>query len=236
MNSRIRHAYAECTVACLIITRVSKPVLKPFINDFHPLKPLLFCVRFQDVVAGLVYVFALMPLVLPLMDFIDKFILDYPFSPVVIISIPLLLCIYYPKLNHWSTARGDTTVILSVATGVCLGTRLAYQMGLMKRVPVPPPYNVIYPDLDWLWKMVLRMLVGVAMVVITRQIVKPLSFRAACYFTRRDTKEKDVFKHLSIELPYKFITYTAVAFVAVCIVPLLFKQFGIERVTYFTEL
>ena len=191
---------------------------------------------FQHVVAGLLYVFLLMPLFLPLMDVIEEFMLDSPYSPPIILSVPLLLCIYYPKLQHWSTARGDTTVILAVATGVCLGTRLAYQTGLMHRVPVPPPYQVIYPDSQWLGKVLLRMVVGVLVVVITRQIVKPLSFRGACYLTGRDTRQKDVYKHLSIELPYKFITYTMVAFVAVFVVPVIFRQLGIERVTYFTEL
>lgn len=200
------------------------------INLFFP----FFC--FQDVICGLIYVFSLIPVVFPLLDILDEFFVQSPFSPILALAIPLLLGIYYPKLDRWSTARGDTTVILSVASGVILGMWLSFQHGYMKHAPVPPPYNVIYPDWTWAWQLVLRMIIGVVILVITRQILKPISFRLSCYVCGKNPNEKDVYKCLEVELPYKFITYNVVAFNCIYVVPLVFRYLGIERATYFTEI
>lgn len=191
---------------------------------------------FQDVVAGLLYVFSLMPLVFPLLETIDTFLLESPFSPILAVLVPVFLGVYYPKLDRWSTARGDTTIILSVAAGTVLGTWFSYQQGHLRRAPVPPPYDIIYPDLTYAFHLVLRMIIGVLILVITRQILKPITFRLACLACGKSPREEKVYQNLSVEFPYKFITYTTVSFNAVYLAPLVFRYLNIERDTYFTEI
>lgn len=179
---------------------------------------------------------SLMLCCLPLFGAIDDFILHSLYSPAVCILVPLLLCIFYPTLDKWSTARGDTTIILAVGAGVGLGHWVCYQYGYMQKAQTSPPYDIIPPTWTWAGLAVLRMLIGVVVLLTSRAAIKFLTLRSACYLAGCDRNNGDAVKTLIIELPYKFITYTVVAFMMVFLVPMIFRILGIERETFFTEI
>ena len=177
-----------------------------------------------------------MPLYFLSMDTIDEYILTNHASPLLCIAIPVALCLFYPKLERWSTARGDTTVIVSVASGVCVGTHWAYRLGLMHKSSTAPPYALAHINTYWFLLVALRLVIGVAVLVVTRTVMKSLSLKIVGWVTKIDTKVKENQQQLYVELPYKFVTYFSIAIVTVMVVPNIFWLLNIHRDTYFSEL
>jgi sphingosine-1-phosphate phosphatase 1 len=175
-------------------------------------------------------------IVFPWLDTIDDFLLHSEYAPYACIFVPLLFSLCYPTLDRWSTARGDTTLILAVTGGVCLGNWFCYQYGWMEKATTLPPYHIINPSLSWLGQMGLRLAIGVVILISTRTIMKMLSFNLVCFLMGCDKNDRTVHQRLVIELPYKFCTYFAIAFNAVFLAPQVFRFLGIERPTYFTEI
>lgn len=189
-----------------------------------------------DVIAGLLYVFCLMPIVFPFMDAIDEFILNHPFSPFLCVLVPLTLAVCYPTLDKWSTARGDTTVILAVCGGIGLGHWVCFQYGLMERATTPPPYDIIPPSWTWFGQMLMRLSIGVVILFSTRAIMKIIMYNVLRIVTGTSEEGMKSHQKLIVELPYKFCTYTMIAVSSVYLAPQVFRLMGIERPTYFTEI
>lgn len=190
----------------------------------------------QDVIAGLLYVFGMMPLVFPWLDDVDDFMLNSPYSPYLCTVLPLLLALCYPKLDKWSTARGDTTVILAVSAGVGLGHWFSFQYGFMARCANPPPYPIIYPTWLWFVKIWARLVIGVVVLFATRAIMKAIMHNVLSLLTGCKKNELKAAQRLVVELPDKFVTYLMISFNTVYLAPQVFRILGIERETYFTEI
>jgi len=174
---------------------------------------------------------------LPYLGGIDQFLLYSPHAPLVCIIVPLLLCIVYPTPDQWSTTRGDTTLILSVGSGVALGHWMSFQYGFMHRSSLPPPYNIIPPTWTWAGFVVLRMTTGVLLLLVVRQTVAAVAYRIACYLAGVDhTDDVAARQHFAVELPYKFVTYATISVGMVYAAPAMFRALGIERETFFTEI
>ena len=65
--------------------------------------------------AGLLYTLAMMPVYYwVVMDVIDSLAVSGSslLAPCLLLGVPLIWCLTYPKLDYWSTARGDTTLVL----------------------------------------------------------------------------------------------------------------------------
>ncbi|CAH1791114.1 unnamed protein product [Owenia fusiformis] len=189
-----------------------------------------------DLLAGLGIVIVSLPALLPWLDTIDYFQIYHPYAPLVIIGLGLFGAICYPAMDRWSTARGDTTLIISVASGAAIGSWMNYQMGYITAADTPPPYLVITPDARWLGLMIMRMCIGSVVLVATRAIMKALTFHLVCYVFRVNKVDKESRQNIWIELAYKYLTYTMVSFNVVFLAPLVFRYLGIERITAFTEL
>jgi sphingosine-1-phosphate phosphatase 1 len=172
----------------------------------------------------------------PFLDVIDHFTLTHHYAPVVVVLVPLALALCYPTLDKWSTARGDTTLILAVTSGLGVGNWFCYQYGFMQRATTLPPYEIIYPTWQWFGQMLLRLALGVVILIATRTIMKLLSYNLICYLLGVNKEDMKSHQKLSVELPYKFATYMVVAFNFVWLSPQVFRYLGIERETYFTEL
>ena len=192
--------------------------------------------KFQDVLAGLLYVFCLMPIVFPFLDTIDNFMLNSSLSPTMCILVPFTLALCYPTLEKWSTARGDTTVILAVCGGIGLGHWVCFQYGLMEKAVTPPPYDIIPPSWTWFGQMLLRLAIGVVILFSTRAVMKAIMYNTIRLITGMSSAEMKSQQRLVVELPYKFCTYTVIAFNSVYLAPQVFKFMGIERPTFFTEI
>jgi len=70
-----------------------------------------------------------------------------------------------------------------------------------------------------------------------RQCVGLAVYRAACYIAGVDYRHRVAAKrHFAVELPYKFVTYSAISVGMVYAAPAMFRALGIERETFFTEI
>lgn len=72
----------------------------------------MFVHYFQDVIAGLSLASLLMLFIIPALDYIDDFQLKNDYSPLVMIAVTVAAALMYPRLDEWSTCRGDTMLIL----------------------------------------------------------------------------------------------------------------------------
>ena len=177
----------------------------------------------------------LVPVVFPLLDPIDDFILNHPVSPIISIGSTLLLVFYYPSHLGWTTTWADTTIILGVTGGLSVGHWINMQCGVLPAPVTPPPYPIITPDTEWLIHSIVRMLIGATVLLFTRALCKNIIFRSLCRYYKVSTSDKVCQKMPSIQIPQKYVTYMCVAFNAVVVMPYLFRFFNIERVTVFTQ-
>ena len=191
---------------------------------------------FQDVLAGLLYVFIMLAAFLFRLDNLDELVTTHPLAPVFSIALPILLCYCYPKLDRWSTARGDTTVIVSVASGVCTGAHVGYKLGLFHFNSSQSPFSPTELDAALLLLVAARLLVGLTIVVSIRSLMKWLSLRFIAWYWRIDTSRKENLRALPVELLHKFSVYFSLGFSAIVVVPLVFRALNIHRESYFNEL
>jgi hypothetical protein len=87
--------------------------------------------------------------------------------------------------------RGDTFVILGSATGMVVGGWLNFQLGIIQGSPqqvmlLQPPYLIIWPAGAFALS-ALRLVIGLAIVAVSRTILKPtfrttisLFFKVSC--------------------------------------------------------
>lgn len=188
-----------------------------------------------DIIGGLVLVAILMLLIFPISDAIDHFQLTYTYSPLVTISVMLLLQITYPKTECWTPARGDTAVIMGTGTGFALGSWLNYRLGVIRGPALPPPYDIMWPDYRVFGLALLRAIIGISCIVATRAFFKSVTYAILCFFMKVDSKDLKSKQKILVEVPSKFITYCAIGFVITYVSPFVFRLLHIERETMFTE-
>jgi sphingosine-1-phosphate phosphatase 1 len=182
-----------------------------------------------DIIVGLAYVFSLMALCIPYLDTLDAFLLTSAWGPAFSLVTSLILAACYPAKG--GTAQADTTLILAVAAGTSLGHWLGYQTGVMHPALLPPPYALDLNSVSWVGVMV-RTVVGVACLLVTRVIVKSVTHPLLCWFTSSHSAKPSLLATLAT----KFLIYGSVAFVAVLVVPLIFSYLGIARESFFYEI
>ena len=190
---------------------------------------------FQDIIGGLSYIAILFPVWLYFVDAMDDFVLQSPYSPLVAIILPIVLCVTYPSYKQWSPARGDTFIILAVGSGVALGSWLIFQLGHIYKAPGSAPYQIIYPDLPNLGLMVLRSLIGVVILFLTRAVAKIISHNVFCSIFALDKNDPTTKRELCMEISGKLFTYTLVSLNALYLAPQVFRMLSIERESSFTE-
>jgi sphingosine-1-phosphate phosphatase 1 len=164
---------------------------------------------------------------------IDNFILNNSFSPILTFSLGVLLIKCYPSVKQWSTARSDTTIIISSTFGLLSATTILNAMGFLERPIMPPIYSVIVPNLGLCC---LRTLLGLFIVAVTRQIVKTVVLRSSCALYGLDWKNPETKRLARIEMPYYYLTYFAIGFNIGFTCPLVFRALGINRDYSYTEL
>ncbi|XP_030753286.1 sphingosine-1-phosphate phosphatase 2-like [Sitophilus oryzae] len=196
-----------------------------------------------DILAGLLLAVVLMVPLVPAVDYFDNYILTNPTSPVLLLTLSILMIIYYPNSGKWTPTRGDTTMIISVCVGVLTGAWLNYQSGFMTTSDLPLPRVIMWPSWTMWGCLVLRTLIGFFFVFLTRQITKPLSYSFICTILKKDEQELKqsentwANKHKTIaELGCKFVTCAMIGFNIMYLLPQLFKFLRIERPTFFTEI
>lgn len=169
----------------------------------------------------------LLLLTYPYWEAFDQFQLTSPISPAAALSLALLLSYTYPELDHYSTTRGDTTTILGAGAGSSVGYWVNEQLGHTFE-----PQGVLPVPLPTLTASVLalgaaRFLVGVVALVGTRQVVRTLSLQVLYSWHRVPWSDASARRRREIEVPYKFVTYTAVGLVNSILVNRVFILLGL---------
>lgn len=198
---------------------------------------------YQDVVGGLLLAALLLPVLLPLVDAMDSFLISHPASPGLLVTTAITLMLLYPG-SKFSSAKEDTAVILGSATGLYLGAWLNFQMGWIRGPPIPPPYPVLWPSYEMFGLTLLRTIIGLTVVVATRAVAKSLSYvimKGIAVLLRKDrlkrAKEGQVSDlELFVKLGSKLITYGAIGLNVMCLAPSVFRYLDIERLTFHTEI
>ncbi|XP_075720089.1 sphingosine-1-phosphate phosphatase 2 [Rhinoderma darwinii] len=176
-----------------------------------------------DVICGALIALLFLGVTFPVWDSMDHLVLNNPVCPVFAVIAGFLLSYNYPRLDHYSTTRADTTVILGVGAGTCVGIWITNSIGLtyfpsgVFPLGIPP---VTYP---MLLKQLLRFVLGVTLLVITRYLAKTLSLKTLGSWYKVSTEETLVRQSLEIEVPYKFVTYASIGVVATSAVPWIYN-------------
>lgn len=183
-----------------------------------------------DVVAGFLYTIVILVVFCPLVDLIDNFNQTYRYAPLIIIGFHLVLGILSFTLDTWSTSRGDTAEILGSGAGIACGGHAAHNLGLLLDPPLPtlplasPPLSVAL-----IGKAVLRVVLGMAVVLMVRDVMKKVTIPLACkLFGVPCDDVRRARQHMEVELPYRYITYGMVGFSITFLVPYLFSFVGIS--------
>lgn len=182
-------------------------------------------ISLQDVIGGALISAVLLVLLYPVWDSIDHVLLTSPFCPLLSIAVPLLLCYNYPKLDYYSPTRGDTTTILGAGAGATVGFWLNNQYVAPAHVGSTMAFPPITSTVVVL--MLARFLVGLLVILLTRQLMKNVVLRVLCYCYTFPIADLDARRRLEVEVPYKFVTYSSVGFTATVIVPLLHELLGL---------
>ncbi|KAM5163523.1 sphingosine-1-phosphate phosphatase 2 isoform 3-T3 [Mantella aurantiaca] len=177
-----------------------------------------------DVICGAMIALLFLAATFPTWDIVDHQLLTNSICPVVAVTTGYFLSYNYPKLDHYSTTRADTTVILGVGAGICVGVWLTNQMGLTY-IPAGD-FPLAIPPITFylLFKAIVRFILGVVLLVVTRYIAKNLSLKALGSWYKVPTHDQLVKQKLEIEVPYKFVTYTSIGIVATAAVPWLYHM------------
>lgn len=164
---------------------------------------------------------------------IDQFVLNHSLSPILTFTLGILLIKCYPSVKQWSTARSDTTIIISSTFGLLSATTIMNSIGFLERPVLPPIYSIIAPNLGLCC---LRTLLGLVIVGVTRQVIKTAVLRWSCNYYGLDWKDPESKRQARIEMPYYYLTYFAIGFNIGFTCPLAFRALGINRDYSFTEL
>lgn len=186
-----------------------------------------------DIIAGILFTSLIMSLYLPVADFVDVFTLTHPLAPVLVVGGTISAAVAYPSLDRWSTARGDTTVVIGTNAGVMVGSWLNHRLGYLKPAVEVPPYEIIYPAFHDIGLCLLRTCIGILILLATRAIVKLTVFWGLKLAFTIDEKSKE---SLKVEIPYKFLPYATMGFMAIFLCPIAFDILNIARITSYTEM
>lgn len=187
---------------------------------------LLCCL--QDVICGVLISAALMYLTYPYWEAYDNFQLTSPIYPIVALVLPLVLSYTYPKLDHYTTTRGDTTTILGAGAGCSVGYWVNVRLGQTfepQRELLPVPLPVLTAAA--LARGTVRFVVGAATLVATRQVAKTASLSVLYSWYGVPTSDKNARRRKEIEVPYKFVTYTCVGLVNCILIHRIFMLLGL---------
>lgn len=146
---------------------------------------------------------------------VENEIIQYKFSPIVIIMTNFCLGWFYP--NGDCASRKDTVIILGVGAGVNVATWANYYFGLDYDQYAVPELHIAF----------FRLLHGILLTVGVREIAKSLLLSLFCRVHGEMSEGKKRMRN--VEVPLQFITYTAVGFTATFAVPLLFLGLGLYR-------
>uniref|UniRef100_A0A4W3GVZ0 Sphingosine-1-phosphate phosphatase 1 n=1 Tax=Callorhinchus milii TaxID=7868 RepID=A0A4W3GVZ0_CALMI len=183
-----------------------------------------------DVIVGILYSVLILIVFRPTLDLIDNFNLTYQYAPLFIISLHLAMGIFSFTLDTWSTSRGDTAQILGTGAGIACASHVNHLLGILPDTPLHAlPLSPPAITLTLAAKVFMRFGLGVAVLLVTRAVLKAVTIPLACKIFRIScTDTRQARKRMEVELPYRYITYGTVGFNALFLVPFLFKYLNLS--------
>ncbi|XP_072538833.1 sphingosine-1-phosphate phosphatase 1 [Salminus brasiliensis] len=183
-----------------------------------------------EVIVGFLYSLLIVAAFHPVLDDIDAFYLSASSAPLVILLLHIGLSLVAFSLDSWSTSRGDTAQALATGAGGALACHLNHQLGLQPDPPLSSlPLKLPAIDRALLGRSVLRLLVGVAVLLAVRAVMKAVAIPLACkMFGVPSDDVRKARQNPHVELTYRFLVYGTVAFCCVFLVPLLFDHLNLS--------
>ncbi|XP_050404597.1 sphingosine-1-phosphate phosphatase 1 [Patella vulgata] len=191
-----------------------------------------------DILVGLLSVSILLFILVPWAEVSVLFLVGNKYGGPINVASALALAYFYPTLEYqkWSSARGDTTVFLGVASGLLFGSWLNCQTGLFVEEEMTFPYARTVFEYQMVKNTMGRLVMGVIAIAVMRFIMKLFTFRTLCFIFRKDANDPKSKTCVMIEIPYKYISYFVLAFGASYLAPQIFQYFGMDRSSYYTEI
>lgn len=201
----------------------------PFPNLLHYLNIRHLCV-FQDVIVGFLFSLLILTFFYPVLKYIDAFNLTCRYSPILVIALHAALGLFSFTLDTWSTSRGDTAQILGTGAGIAVASHLNYQLALIVDPPASMlPMQIPPLSLGLLGLILLRFVLGLLMLIVTRAIMKALTIPLVCWACGISSKDvRKARQNMQVELPYRYIVYWTVGFSAFFLVPFAFTCIGLS--------
>ncbi|GAB1601248.1 sphingosine-1-phosphate phosphatase 2 [Argonauta hians] len=188
-----------------------------------------------DIIVGVLYVCVILPLIYPYLQALDHFSVTHPMAPFFTIGIPFLLCLLYPPVDKWNTARRDTTLLIGVGAGISVGSWLCYQHGFATTsYPVPVPLQM--PTFTSVILCFIRLLIGIPIMLITAEFLRMIIGKVCKHIFGINIKDPKIKRMQIYELTDSFIPFLFVAINVTYGIPLLFSLLGIDRPSYYAEL
>ncbi|XP_051264674.1 sphingosine-1-phosphate phosphatase 1 [Dicentrarchus labrax] len=178
-----------------------------------------------EVITGFLYSLLILAFFQPILGKIDNFYMMDHYAPLVIIVSHVSLGLVAFSLDSWSTSRGDTAQALGTGAGAALATHVNHQLGLLLDPPLSSlPLTLPTISTSLVVLSLLRFLVGVAVLLVTRMVMKAVTIPFLCrLFGLPSDDVRQARQHMKVELPYRYIVYSVVGFSCVCVVPLFFR-------------
>lgn len=180
-----------------------------------------------DIIMGAALGLAHLAVSLAFGRYIDLLQLQMPWTPFVVPLFTIALSAMYPRPSKWVNSPGDTILILGVATGVCLGQWVTYHADVVRSGALPPTGPICAACALDPATMLPRAAVGYAVLFATRAACKAVCI-ALLTAALPPSKEPPA-RRYAVELPTKWVTYSAVGFNAVYTVPRLLDWMGWTR-------
>lgn len=133
----------------------------------------------------------------------------------------------------------------SVTTGILVGGWLNYQLGALQPPDITSsrPYEIIWPTYHMLGFMMLRTVIGLCVVIVTRVVGKSIAYEFVCMLLGRDKNEVKASENtlenrdkIIVELSYKFFVCSMIGFNTNYLLPNFFKMLNIGRPDFYTEI
>lgn len=196
-----------------------------------------------DILAGIILAIALMIPLTYLVDATDYYIITNLWAVTGLIAISILVIVYYPCSKKWTPTRGDTTMVVSVTTGVHLGAWLNYISGFMVPPTESPPYYITWPSYSAFACLILRTILGFCSVLLTRAVCKSVTYGTMCAILKINSKDLMESRNYSgdknkvlVDLVHKYVTCFMIGIDTVYLLPNVFTMIGIERPSFYTEM
>ena len=183
---------------------------------------------------GVVWAGIIMICCIPFVDMVDCLLIAHPWCFPGLNVVGIGLCLAYPELKMWSTARGDTTQVIAVFSGVYQG------LWYMGQVTTPEMAEAAALSAHTGWAALAAAIgcqvLGVAVLVTLLQTLKKCVIYVVATLLGMDPHDPASKRHLGVELPYKYIGYFTPCFCASYAMPALFLYLGWHRRNFLLEI